>query len=116
MSEVTSGTKSVPQEQVPSPYAAELPQPRPNRHEQRFDPAADLVVADSDQATDGFSTERDADTEAVMVDAQAYSAMYEAEGPGQEPHTRPGSPGHNPLNRHPKSRETRYGSRASAPV
>ncbi len=52
-----------------------------------------------------------------MVDAQAYSAMYEARDPGgQEPHTRPGSPGHNPLNRHPKSRETRYGSRASAPV
>ena len=40
------------------------------------------MVADSDPATDGFSTERDADTEAVMVDAQAYSAMYEGEGPG----------------------------------
>ncbi|MCS4256333.1 MAG: hypothetical protein K0Q46_366 [Rhodococcus erythropolis] len=82
LSEAASGTKSVPQEQVPSPYAAELPQPRPNRHEQRFDPAADLAVADSDQATDGFGTEHDADTEAVMVDAQAYSAMYEGEAPG----------------------------------
>ncbi|WP_296554895.1 Hsp70 family protein, partial [Rhodococcus sp. (in: high G+C Gram-positive bacteria)] len=80
--EVAAETKSVPQEQMSSPYAADLPQPRPNRHEQRFDPAADLAVAVSDPATDGFGTERDADTEAVMVDAQAYSAVREDEGVG----------------------------------
>ncbi|MGW6658737.1 Hsp70 family protein [Rhodococcus sp. NPDC055024] len=80
--EVAAEANSVPREQISSPYAAELPQPRPNRHEQRFDQNADFVVADSEPATDGFGPERDADTEAVMVDAQAYSAVREDEGVG----------------------------------
>lgn len=77
VADVSAEPVLAPPPEPESPYAAEEPQPRTNRHVRHVDPNAEPHVSEFDSLD---TDDDDVDTDTVMVDAQAYSAMREDVG------------------------------------